>query len=50
MIRKDSSPELLLRYETNLERQFDKVLTQLEHQQWMLVGQLVLPPLAEVEE
>ncbi len=50
MIRKDSSPELLLRYEAGLERQFDRILTQLDHLQLMRVGQPVLPPPVEVEE
>jgi len=50
MIRKDCSPELLLRYETNLGRQFDRILTQLDRLQLMRVGQPVLPPLVEVEE
>jgi hypothetical protein len=50
MIRKDSSPELLLRYEVGLERQFDRILAQLDHLQLMRVGQLVLPPPVEVED
>jgi hypothetical protein len=44
MIRKDSSPELLLRYETSLERQFDRILTQLERLQRIRSGQPVPPP------
>ena len=45
MIRKDSSPELLLRYETSLERQFDRILTQLERLRRIRSGEPVLPPL-----
>ncbi|MFY9584304.1 MAG: hypothetical protein WAR21_07430 [Candidatus Acidiferrales bacterium] len=44
MIRRELSPELLLRYETSLERQFDRILTQLERLQRMRLGQPVPPP------
>ena len=38
------TPELLLRYEGSLERQFDRTLTQLERVQRMRLGQPVPPP------
>ncbi len=44
LIRKDLSPELLLRYEGGIERQFDRTLTQLERVQRMRLGQPVPPP------
>jgi len=44
MIRRELSPELLLRYETSLERQFDRILTQLERLQRRRLGQPVPPP------
>ena len=44
VLRKEPSPELLLRYETSLERQFDRILTQLERQQRMRLGQALPPP------
>jgi len=44
VLRKEPSPELLLRYETGLERQFDRILSQLERLQRMRLGQPVPPP------
>jgi len=38
------TPELLLRYETSLERHFDRILIQLERLQRMRLGQPVPPP------
>ena len=38
------TPELLLRYEGSLERQFDRTLTQLERAQRTRLGQPVPPP------
>jgi hypothetical protein len=37
--------DLLLRYETSLERNFDRALTQLERLQQMRLGQPVAPPI-----
>ena len=48
LIRRDLSPELLLRYEGGIEQQFDRTLTQLERVQRMRLGQAV-PPLAKLE-
>jgi hypothetical protein len=48
LIRKEPSPDLLLRYETGLERQFDRILAQLERLQHMRLG-LPVPPPVKVE-
>jgi hypothetical protein len=44
IVRKELSPELLLRYEASLERSIDRTLTQLERLQRMRLGLAVLPP------
>jgi hypothetical protein len=44
VVRKELSPELLLRYEASLERSIDRTLTQLERLQRMRLGLAVPPP------
>lgn len=44
IVRKTPAPEVLMRYETNLERDIDRTLNQLERLQRMRMGQPVPPP------
>ena len=44
IVRETLAPEVLMRYETSLEREFDRTLNQLERLQLMRVGQPVPPP------
>ncbi len=44
VVRKELSPELLLRYEASLERAIDRTLSQLERLQRMRLGLAVPPP------
>jgi len=48
VVRKELSPELLLRYEASLERSIDRTLTQLERLQRTRLG-LAVPPPVRVE-
>ncbi len=44
IVRKMPAPEVLMRYETNFERNIDRTLNQLERLQRMRLGQPVPPP------